>query len=111
MTTVGSSGAQRRRFMPETLSGKSSVVSFGGFLTGATALFLAAAGGQKGGETIFDNLWLGVPGIIALTGAIVSMITGLVALIGRRERYASVLVGTTISAVVVLFIALEFIFE
>ena len=76
---------------------------------GATALFLAAASGQKGGETIFDNLWLGVPAMIALTGAVVSMITGLVAVIGRRERNASVLVSTTVSAVVVLSIALEFI--
>lgn len=109
MTTVGSSGARRRNFMPETLAGKSSVISFGGFLIGDTALFLAAASGQKGGETIFDNLWLGAPGMIALAGAVVSMITGLVAVMGRRERNAAVLVSTTVSAAVVLFIALEFI--
>jgi hypothetical protein len=110
VTTVGSPGAQRRNFMPETLSGKSSMVSFGGFLMGATALFLAAASGQKGGETIFENLWLGVPAIIARTGAVVSMITGLVAVFGR-ERNASVLVSTIVSSVVVTSIAFEFIFE
>jgi hypothetical protein len=110
VTTVGSPGAQRRNFAPETLSGKWSVVFFGGFLVGTTALFLAAASGQTGGETIFDNLWLGVPGMVAVTGAVVSMITGLVAVIGR-ERNASVIVSTTVSAVVVLSISLEFIFE
>jgi hypothetical protein len=42
------------------------VVSFGVFILGAMALFLAAASGQKGGDTILDNLWLGIPGIIAI---------------------------------------------
>ena len=110
MPTVGFSGEQRRNFMPKTLWGKSSVVSFGILLLGATALVLSAASGQKGGETILDNLSLGVPGMIGLTGAVGSMITGFVAVIGRHERNTSLIVSTSMSTVVVLSIALEFSF-
>lgn len=96
--------------MPETLPGKWSVVSFGVFLLGAMVLFMAAASGQEGGEAILDNLWLGMPGIVAIAFATASMITGLIAGLGRRERFATVLVSANASTLVVLFVALALIF-
>jgi len=83
MTTAGSPRAQQRRMMPDTLPGRWSVVAFGVFILGAMALFLAAASGQTGGDTILDNLWLGIPGIIAIAAATTSMITGLIAVLAR----------------------------
>jgi hypothetical protein len=109
MTTAGSPRAQRRRMMPDTLPGRWSVVAFGVFILGAMALFLAAASGQTGGDTILDNLWLGIPGIIAIAAATTSMITGLIAVLARGERFASVLVSVTVSTLVVLYVALELI--
>ena len=109
MTTVGSPRAEQRKMMPDTLPGKWSVVAFGVFILGAMSLFLAAAIGQTGGDTILDNLWLGIPGIVAIAAATTSMITGLIAVLARRERFASVLVSATVSSLVVLYVALTLI--
>jgi hypothetical protein len=96
--------------MPESVPGKWSVASFLVLVAGATALFAAAAGGQTGGESILDNLWLGVPGIVGLAGAITSMITGFVAMIRRHDRVTSVVFATTASTLVFLFVALTVLF-
>jgi hypothetical protein len=82
-------------------------VSFGVFLLGAVALFAAAVSGQTGGETLFDNPWLGFPGALGLVGAITSMVSGLVALFGRRERSVIVVLAATVSTMAFLFVALS----
>lgn len=109
MSTIGSQRTHPSNVMPQTVPGKWSVVSFAVLLLGAIALFAAAASGQKGGETILDNLWLGIPAIVAMTGATTSMITGLIAVIGRRERVASVVFTATVSTLVFLYVALTLI--
>ena len=88
MTTAGSPTADQRKMMPDTLPGRWSVVAFGVFILGAISLFLAAAIGQTGGDSFLDNLWLGIPGIVAIAAATTSMITGLIAVFARRERFA-----------------------
>jgi hypothetical protein len=109
MTTAGSPRADQRQMMPDTLPGKWSVVAFGVFILGAMALFLAAAIGQTGGDSILDNLWLGIPGMVAIAATTTSMITGLIAVFARRERFAPVLVSATVSSLVVLYVALTLI--
>jgi hypothetical protein len=94
---------------PETVPGKWSVVSFGIFVLGAIAIFVAAASGQTGGENILDNLWLGIPGVVGLVGATTSMITGLIAVLGRHERSAVVILTATVSTLAFLFVALTLI--
>jgi hypothetical protein len=93
--------------MPQTSTGKWSVVSFGVLVLGAAFLFAAAASGEEGGETFLDNLWLGVPGIVAFGGAVTSMITGAIAVLARHERSAAVAVTSVISTLVFLFVALS----
>ena len=109
MTTAGSPRAHQRKMIPDTLPGKWSVVAFGVFILGAMALFLAAATGQTGGDTILDNLWLGIPGMVAIAAATTSMITGLIAVLARRERLASVSVSAIVSSLVVFYVALTLI--
>ena len=92
--------------MPDILPGRWSVVAFGVLVVSAVALFLAAASGQTGGDTILDNLWLGIPGIVAIAAAMTSMITGLIAVFARRERFTPVLVSATVSSLAVLYVAL-----
>lgn len=92
--------------MPQTVPGKGAVGSFLVLLLGAIVLLLAAASGQTGGETIFDNLWLGIPAIVGLVSATVSMITGLVAVIRRHERVAVVVFAATASTLVLGYVAL-----
>jgi hypothetical protein len=109
MSTISSQGTRQAKVWPETVPGKWSVVSFGIFLLGAVALLAAATSGQTGGENLLDNLWLGIPGIVGLVGATTSMISGLVAVLGRRERATVVVLTATASTVVFLFVALSLI--
>lgn len=95
---------------PLTGPGKWTVVSFGVVVLGALVFFIAAAAGQKGGEKLVDNLWLGIPGIVAFGGAIVSAVTGWIAVLGRHNRTTGVVVATATSTVVSLFVALSLIF-
>jgi hypothetical protein len=110
VASVGSPGPTTSSWMPQTALGRSSVVSFGVLVLGAVALFVAAASGQVGGRTVFDNLWLGVPGMIAFGGATTSMITGLIAVFGRHENHRSVVVAAVLSTLVFLFVVLSLIF-
>jgi hypothetical protein len=96
--------------MPQSVPGKWSVASFLVLVVGAIALFVAAASGQTGGETILDNMWLGVPGIVGLAGAITSMITGFVAVIRRHDRVVSVVFAATASTLVFIFVLLSVLF-
>jgi hypothetical protein len=86
------------------------VASFLVLVVGAIALFVAAASGETGGESILDNLWLGVPGLVSLGGAITSMITGFVAVIRRHDRVISVVLAASVSTLVFLFVLLSVLF-
>jgi hypothetical protein len=109
MSTIGSHSTQEPKVWPKTLPGNWSVVSFGTFLLGTIALFVAAASGQTGGENILDNHWLGIPGMVALIGATVSMVTGLFAVLGQRDRSTVVILTATASTLAFLIVALSLI--
>ena len=99
-----------RRLFPETTLGKWSVVLFGVLVVGAAALIGAAASGQEGGDTLFDNLWLAVPGVVAIAAAAGSGGTGLYSILRRHERSRLVVVATALSTLVFAFVALDIIF-
>ena len=106
MSTIRSHGIQGTKMWPRATLGKWSVGSFGVFLLGAVALFAAAATGQTGGETLLNNLWLGIPGLVGLLGATSSMISGLTAVVGRGERCAAVVLTTAVSTLAFAFVTL-----
>jgi hypothetical protein len=110
MSMVGSHGTHKARVIPESVPGKWSVASFFVVVVGAIALFAAAAIGETGGESILDNLWLGVPGIVGLAGAITSMIPGFVAVIRRDDRVVTVVFAATVSTLVFMFVLLTVLF-
>ena len=110
MTAQGASGERHRGLMPRTVLGRWAVAFFGVLILGAAALFGAGASGQEGGDTLFDNLWLAVPGMVALAGVVMAMVAGWMAVLGRKERSVSVLIITAASTLVFLFVALDLAF-
>jgi hypothetical protein len=105
VTSLGSQRNAHQWVMPVTTPGKWSVASFGVFVLAALAFFAAAASGQQGAEIPLDNLWLGIPLIVALFAVTTSMVTGLVAVLGRHDRSAWVILTASISTLVSLFVA------
>jgi hypothetical protein len=93
--------------IPESVPGKWSVGSFLVLVAGAIALFAAAASGETGGESLLDNVWLGVPGIVGLAGAITSTITGFVAVTRRNDRVVTVVLAGGLSTLVLAFVLLS----
>ncbi len=110
MGMVGSHGSHRAGLIPESVPGKWSVASFLVLVVGVGALLAAAAIGETGGESLLDNLWLGIPAIVSLVGAIVSMITGFVAVVRRHERVGSVVFAVSVSTLVFVFVLLSVLF-
>lgn len=89
--------------MPGTGPGKWSVWLIAAFiiLFGCFLLFIAT--GQRGGEGFFDNLLLTVPILLAGVCGIASFFTGLVSVIGYRERAILVYPAMIIGLCVLLF--------
>ncbi len=96
--------------IPPSVLWRLSLASFGLLVVGALALVVAAANGQTGGNTIFDNLWLGVPGVVAFAGATVSMLTGIAAILRHDERSGLSYAVTMLSTLIFLWVVLELLF-
>jgi hypothetical protein len=62
--------------------------------------------GQRGGDTLFDNLLLGIPALVGALSASVSAATGIAAVVRSHERSVSALIATSLSTLVFVFIAL-----
>ena len=73
--------------MPKTSLGKWSVkliILF--FLLLATGMFVVSALGQRGGETIFDNLTISIPMLSSGTSAIAAFFIGVLSIWKYKER-------------------------
>jgi hypothetical protein len=107
MSTAQWQGTDRSGTAPQTAAGWWSVAFLTVFLVGALALFGAAASGQTGGEAMFDNLWLAIPGLVGPIGAVASTFAGLFAMIRRDDRAPAVVASTTVSVAVLGFVVLS----
>lgn len=66
-----------------------------------------AASGQPGGQTISDNWWISGPALVAGVGAVGSFLTGLLAVLLRRERSPLVLSAVIVEGFVTVFLVGE----
>lgn len=106
MTTITTPSGPHLR--PTTPLGRWSVALFGLFALAFVTLIGVAASGQEGGDTLFDNLWLGIPGVVAGASALASLVLGAIAMIKSRERSVATLVAVLLSAIVAFFLIGEF---
>ncbi len=72
------------------------------------ACFQLGATGQEGGETFFSNLYLAIPGLLAIVSGIAAFITGTISMIFMNERAILVYVATAIGLALILFILSDF---
>jgi type II secretory pathway component PulF len=93
--------------MPKTAPGKWSVWLIVAFIVLFVSFILFVASGQRGGQEFFDNLLLAIPGLLAGIAGVVSFFTGLVSVIGFRERSILVYPAMLIGLLVLLFVVGE----
>jgi mannitol-specific phosphotransferase system IIBC component len=95
--------------MPSTNSGKWAGLLLGLFVV-LLGLFLAlVASGQRGGDTLFTNLALTIPGIGAALSAIAGGVLGVYALT-RRDRSILVILAVLVGAAVLFWTTAEILF-
>ena len=91
--------------MPKTHLGKWSVgliIAF--FLLLATGMFVVSVLGQEGGETFFDNLWIGIPMLGSGASATAAFFTGTISVIKNKERSVFVFASSLIGFLVLVFV-------
>ena len=96
-----------RSMWPVTRWGWATVGLFAGFVLSSAFFQLAVATGQKGGDTIFDNLWLSIPGLAGTVFALLATAAGGVAVFVRRERTTLVSLVFAIGLIVTIFTLAE----
>lgn len=90
--------------MPKTKIGKWSVGLLIAFIVFLVIGNIIVASGQEGGDTIFDNLYISIPMILAALCAIAALITGLVSIIKNKERSVLVIIATLIGLIITWFV-------
>lgn len=95
--------------MPQSKLGKWSVWLIAAFLVLLGVGMMLVSLGQRGGETIFDNLLLSIPMLLAGAAGIASFVVGLISIIRSKERHVLVIIATVIGFIVAFFIAGEII--
>jgi len=95
---------------PKTTPGKWSIGLIVGFFLSLAILMIMAASGQRGGDTITSNLWLGIPGLLAGVCAISSLVIGAIAILRSKERSVVVILATIIGLFVLIFLLSGFLF-
>jgi hypothetical protein len=89
---------------PPSPWGRRAVVSAVVFVVALGFMMIAAALGQRGGDAIWDNWWLGAPGLVAGAGALSALVTGIVAMGREHDRSVSVILATAIGVFVAIFL-------
>jgi len=79
------------------------------FLFVAVFLILVASG-QRGGDTFFSNLALAIPGLLAGVSAVSAFLTGIIGIVGSRERSIVVFLATAIGLFLLILIIGEIVF-
>jgi hypothetical protein len=95
--------------MPSTIFGKWAGWLVGLFVALLALFFGLVEAGQRGGETIFSNLALAIPGLGAAAAAIAGGVLGVFAL-KHRDRSVVVILAILVGLFVVFWTAAELAF-
>lgn len=95
--------------MPRTRFGKWSVSLIGASVAFFAIAMLLVMAGQRGGDTLFDNLWLAVPMLLAGASAIGAFFVGILGVIRQKDRSVLVMATIVIGLLVIIFILGEII--
>lgn len=95
---------------PKTTLGNWSVRTIGTSILFFILFFAIVASGQRGGDTIFSNLWLAIPMLAAAILAISSFFTGTICIVRNRERSILVFLSTIFGFFVLLYVLAEIMF-
>lgn len=68
---------------------------------------IVVASGQAGGDTIFDNLYISIPMLLAGLSGIAAFVVGLISIVKSKERSPLVYIATLIGLLIVVFLAGE----
>ena len=99
-----------KSIFPKHILGKMSVGLIILFILMLGLLMGMISSGQKGGDTIFSNLLLGIPGLLAAISGVAAFFTGIISIVKGKERSVLVFVSTAVGFLILLFLAAEILF-
>ena len=102
-----SAGRGPASIWPTTNWGRVAAGLFAGFAVFFLAFIVLAATGQRGGDTLLDNLWLTIPGLLGGVCAAASLVAGGIGIAFRQERSPVVIVTTAVGLLATLFVTAE----
>jgi hypothetical protein len=97
-------------FLPKTVTGKWAVGLAISFIVLFVLLIILVSTGQEGGDTYFSNLYLAVPGLLALVSGIAAFFIGIISIIFVKERGFLVFLATAIGLLVIVFMVGDLLF-
>jgi len=100
----------KKNFLPNHILGRWSVGMIIYFFLMLGLLMGMISSGQKGGDTIFSNLVLGIPGLLAAISGVAAFFTGIISIVKGKERSVLVFVATAVGLFVLWFCAAEILF-
>jgi hypothetical protein len=99
--------SHKLRFVPFTRGGRLALGAFFAHVTFLVMFMIAAASGQEGGDTFFDNLWLSIPVMLAGVAIVVAALLALYALARRHDWSIVTVIVTLYGLLAMWFIAGE----
>jgi predicted Abi (CAAX) family protease len=95
--------------LPKTALGKWSIGLAISFIVFFALVSVLGATGQQGGPTFFSNLFLAIPGLIAVVSGIAAFLTGIFSIIFLKERAILVFISSAIGLLLIAFVLGDFI--
>ncbi len=90
--------------LPKTAPGKWSVWLAISFIVLFALVSILGATGQEGGPTFFSNLYLAIPGLLALVTGLAAFLIGIFSIIFLKERAILVFVAAGVGLLIIVFI-------
>lgn len=98
----------RLTFLPKTNLGKLALCLLLFFFLMFLLLHLAVLLGGEGGQGFFGNLFLAIPGILAMMAVVAAFFISLISVIKKKERAILIFITIFIGGVALLFLVGEF---
>jgi hypothetical protein len=96
--------------LPKTALGKWALGLAISFIVLFVLVIILVTTGQEGGETFFSNLYLAVPGLLAVVSGLATFLTGIISIIFMKERALLVFLATAIGLIVIVFMVGDLLF-